>query len=177
MAGTGPGDLFACANEYLQACITALGQTPAGAPPIAYVSPGVPAWDCPNMLTVHVGGPSLADTLPLQPVLAPGHRIAVQGLVNMIALTATILRCAPLPDNAGNPPSPAVISGVAQQTTADLWSIWQYVKYAKRNGLLFAPDQRELFIDPAVSLIQSGGVCGWEINVRVQLDGYRIDAS
>lgn len=174
MAGIGSGDLYACASEYLAVCVTALNTTAAGAPARAFVSPGVPPWDCPDQLSVHVGGPALADTLPFGGALEPGHRIAVQGMVNLISLTATILRCAPLPDNLGNPPSVAAMNAVAAQTTADLWAIWAGVKAAKKALTLFPPRERELFIDPAVSLNQAGGVCGWEINIRVQLDGYTV---
>lgn len=174
MAGIGPGDVYQAATDYLNLCLVALATTTGGAPARSFVSPGVPAWDCPNQLSVHVGGPAIADTLPLVPVLQPGHRVTTTGEVNLLGLTATILRCAPLPSANGQPPTPAQINAVSQVTTADLWAIWAHIKAGKRAATFFAPKERELFIDPAVSLNQAGGVCGWEITIRVQLDGYTV---
>lgn len=173
MAGTGSSDLFAIADEYLDACVLALADTPEGPPDRCFVSPGVPAWDCPDQLTVHVGAPLVADTLPLQPSLAPTHRVTVQAEVDIIVLTATILRCVPTIDDFGNLPSPAAIDAASQQVCADLWAIWNHVKSMKRAGTLFPPREREFALDPAVSLQQAGGAAGWQIPIRVNLEGYR----
>lgn len=168
----GPGDLFALANEYLEACHTGLQDTAAGPPARYFISPGPPAWDCCPQLSVHVGGPMLADTFPLQPMLAPGHRVQTQGAVNLIALTATIIRCVPMVDDAGNLPQPAALDAASEIMCADLWAIWQFVKNGKRNGSLFQPNEREMFFDPAAAMNQQGGCGGWQITIRVQLDGY-----
>lgn len=173
MAGTGSSDLYALADEYLDACVIALADTPDGPPDRVFVSPGVPSWDCPEQLTVHIGAPVVADTFPLQPSLSPAHRVTVQGEVDVIVVTATILRCVPTVDDYGNLPSPATIDAAAQQTCADLWAIWNHIKKGKRDGTLFAPKEREFRLDPAVSLPQGGGAAGWQIPIVVQLDGYR----
>lgn len=165
-------DLFDLCDQYLDACVAALADTPEGPPDRYFVSPGVPSWDCPEQLTVHVGAPLVADTFPLQPSLAPAHRVTVQGQVDMIQLTATILRCAPTLGDDGTLPTPAQIDAASQQTLADLWAIWNYVKTAKRQNVLFPPKEREFQLDPAVSLNQTGGVCGWQVPIRVQLNGY-----
>lgn len=170
MPGVGPGDLWDLANEYLEACVVALGATSAGPPDRVFVSPGVPPWDCPNQLTVHVGAPIVADTLPLVPALAPLHRTQVHE-VDLIALTATVLRCAPLMTDFAEMPTPASIDTVSQQTYADLWAIWNYLKTAKRAATLFAPKEREFALDPAVP-VAMGDTCGWQIGIRVQLDGF-----
>lgn len=172
LQGTGPGDLQALAQEYLDACVTALSDTPLGAPDRSFVSPGPPSWDCCPQLSVHVGGPVVADTLPLQPTLAPSHRVARGIEVNVVLLTATILRCDPTLDDEGSFPDAAELTATAAQTNADLWAIWQYVKAAKRENILWGPKEREFGFEPAIPQKQEGGCCGWEIPVRVMLPGY-----
>lgn len=176
MAGIGPTDLYDLADEYLTACHAALELTAAGAPARYYVSPGPPVFDCPEQLTVHAGGSVVADTFPLQPSLSPGHRVQAYGQVNIVPLTATIIRCTPTIDDNGNLPTPAELDAVSRTICADLWGIWQYVKNKVHDGTLFATTHsaREFFFDPAVPLVQQGMASGWQITVRVQLDGYSI---
>jgi hypothetical protein len=174
VAGTGPTDLETIAQEYLDACIAALAMTPDGAPERAFLSPGVPPWDCPEQLSVHVGGPAIADTLPLQPALEPYHRISVQGQVNLISLTATILRCAPTVSDTDIFPSPEAYALTSTQTYADLWAIWNYCTQAHRALVLFPPKTREFAFDPAVGINMEGNTCGWQITCRVQLDGFSV---
>lgn len=168
----GPGDLQALAEEYLEACVVALSDTPGGAPSFAFVSPGPPSWDCCPMLTVHVGGPVEGDTLPLQPQLGPSHRVARGIEVHLVLLTATILRCDPTISEEGILPDPAAMTETAAQTNADVWAIWQYVRRAKYLNVLWGPKEREFRFEPAIPQKQQGGCCGWEIPVVVQLNGY-----
>lgn len=172
--GTGSDDLYALSVEYLTACLTALADTPAGPPSRYYISPGPPAWDCCDQLTVHTTGPATADTFPLQPMLAPGHRAQNQGKVNLIGVVATILRCAPMLGEDGTLPDPIAFNTCSRQTCADMWAIWNHVSRAVRAKTLFTStsDQREVFFDPAVAQIQQGGCAGWGIGIRVALDGY-----
>lgn len=173
------GDLYALLEEYLGACEAAVALTPGGAIARAFVSPGPPAWDCCPQLTVHAGGPVVGDTAPLAPPLQAGHRPAL-GIVNLIAMTATVLRCVPVVTQHGETtvlPAPVDISASAKETCADVWSIWNHVLASKRNGTLFAgtdgdPDQREMTLDPAVALSPAGGCGGWQLQIRVQLGGY-----
>lgn len=170
----GSGDLQALAEEFLAACVTALGDTPGGVPEFRCVSPGAPSWDCADgMLTVHIGGPTEADTFPLQPQLAPAHRIARGIEVHMILMTATVLRCDAQIDEEGNLPSNEEITAVARITNADVWGIWNYIKRAKYLNLLWGPKEREVSFLPAISQKQEGGLCGWEIPIAIQLDGYK----
>lgn len=171
MAGTGSDDLYSACVDYLAACYAALADTPAGPPSRYYVSPGPPAYDC-EQLTVYAGGPAVADTFPLQPMLAPGHRVNVQGKVNLLAITATIIRCVPIVGENGEYPDPIDMNTAARQTNADLWAIWNHVGREKRAGTLYPPKERELFFDPAVAINQQGGFGGWAIQIRVALEGY-----
>jgi hypothetical protein len=167
------GDLFSLANEYLNACLAALADTPGGPPQRYFVSPGPPAWDCPEMLAVHVGGPAVADTFPLQPVLASMHRIAVNAEVDIITMTATILRCGPALDNDTVLPSPQELDQLSLQTLSDVWCIWNYVKSAVREKVLFVGESREIAFESAIAVNQEGGTAGWQVPIRVQLHGYR----
>lgn len=169
-------DLYDACFDLLVAAAEAVGTTPGGAIDRAYVSPGPPAWDC-EQLTVHAGGPAVGDTAPLQPPLQPGHRVAGTGMVNIVEMTVTVLRCCtPVPTSEGEGiiiPSAQGIAEAAELSLADLWAIWNHVATRKRNGTLFPPAKtREMFFDPAVALNTQGGCSGWQIQMRVQLDGY-----
>lgn len=172
-----PSDLFDLCKEYLAACEAAVSGAPGGSIDRAYVCSGPPAWDCCPQLTVHAGGPAEGDTAPLGPPLQAGHRPGL-GIVNLVAMTATVLRCVPTVTSEGDWPDPAKMEATAQQTDGDCWAIWNYLLTHKRNGTLFAgadgdPDQREMFLDPAVALTSAGGCAGWELPIRVQLGGYQ----
>lgn len=165
-------DLFDAMQAFFDVCLAALADTPAGAPECAYMTPGPPAWDSMPCLIVHTPGPSVADTFPLQPVLGPAHRIASYGSVNLIGITATILRCAPVLTEGGDLPSIAEFTAATQQSSADVWAIWNHVQEAKRTGVLFAPREREFLMDSPIAVNQQGGACGWQIGIRTELDGY-----
>lgn len=175
-------DLYDLCKEYLGACVEAVALSPGGPIDRAFVAPGNPAWDCCPQLTVHAGGPAIADTAPLSPPLQPGHRIADVGAVHLVTMTATVIRCSPGVGENGELPTAAELDATSQETLGDLWSIWNHVATLKREGLIFAaPDgnakTREMFFDPAVALGTQGGCSGWQVQIRVQLGGYRSEAT
>lgn len=171
-------DLYSIAREYLDAVNGALALSVGGPISRTYVAPGPPAWDC-EQATVHVGGPLEADTAPLAPPLAMGLRTAVVGAVYMTNLTATVIRCVPTVEEKGNLlhwPDPADMEAAAQATLADVWTIWAHIRTQWLDGLLFTrPDgePRDLILNPAVPLPTQGGYGGWQVEVLVQLDGWR----
>ncbi len=171
-------DLFDVCAEWLAAIQVALSLTEGGSIQRAYVSPpGQPIVDmyC-EQLTVS-GGYAIADTLPLIPPLSPGHRTTIQGGVILAPLVATVLRCVPtLDDQTAQPPSLNELETAAVAIHSDLWAILNHTWNEHHKGVLFAPRERELFLDPAVPVSQAGGVGGWQIQVRVELPGY-IEAS
>lgn len=169
----GPGDLLAAMQEFFDACVEALETTVGGVPECRYISEGPPPWDTIPSLMVHTVGPVLGDTLPLQPMLQPGHRVTVTGQVNLVGLTATILRCATVINDSGELPTPAEHLAVTTLITQDVWAIWNVVKQKKRAGTLFAPKERELFFAPSVAVNQQGGACGWQLTFVTELDGYQ----
>lgn len=171
------GDLFKTAEEFLAACAKALEDAPAGTILNQAIWQGPPAFDCAPALYVHAGGPSIADTYPLQPPLQPAQRIAETGIVNMVAFTATVLRCIPVLEGDGQTillPARSEITASSADIYGDLWAIWNFLVYQHRNGNLWQTQsrRRELILDPAIPLRNSGGVGGWQLQIRVQIGGY-----
>lgn len=168
-------DLHAACLELQEACLVALADTPDGAPECSYISPGPPPWDTFPCLIVYAVGPAPGDTFPLQPALAPGHRVTTNGQVNLVTITATILRCAwEVADDAPEVIDPAAITKTAEQTNADVWALWNHLRAAKRAGTLFAPREREFFLEPPAAVNQQGGAAGWQFTVRTELGGYPV---
>lgn len=169
----GSSDLYLLARELLDACAAAVAAAPAGQISRAYVSPGPPPFDC-EMLVVHAGGPAEAETAPLSPPLQPGFR-TTQGALHLINLTVTVLRCVPVGDELQPIPASADLETAAQATYADCWAIWNHLRTEHRTGSLFRRsdgEPRELFFSPAVPLGPDGRLAGWQLEIRVQLDGY-----
>lgn len=172
----GVGDLYTLCAELLAACEEAIAAAPGGPIGRSFVAPGPPAWDCCPQLTVHAGGPAEGDTAPLDPPLQPGHRHADAGAVNLVQMTATVIRCVPTVEALGVFPPAAAMDAAAQQTLGDVWAIWNHLRSRYRARTIFTrPDgeRREVFFDPAAALNPAGGCAGWEIPVRVQMDGYQ----
>lgn len=165
-------DLQITAEEYLGACIDALDQlTARGAPARRFISPGLPAWDC-EMLCVHVGGAAIAGTRIDGGALAEGHRIVLTGVVDQVTLTATIIRCEPSTPN-GKPLTAAQLTTYASVLNADMWAIRNWVISRKADGTLFGGNCREMSLDPARAFTVEGLMGGWEIPIRVTVDGFR----
>jgi hypothetical protein len=173
---SGPSALQEAAKEYLAAVQAALATTDN--PPLdrAFVSPGVPSWDC-GQVAVYVGTAVEADTAPLMPPLQPAHRVGGHRMLNLVTLTAVVIRCCvPTPTGEGPNllyPSAASMQEVSDQTNADLWAIWNHLAQMKRSGALFPPQRREFIWDPAVPTAISGGCAGWQVQARVELGGYK----
>lgn len=174
---SGVDDLYTLCREYLDACAAAVATAPGGAIARAYVATALPAFDC-EQLTVHAGGPAEGDTAPLQPPLQLGHRADNVGAVHLINMTATVCRCAPVITSKGQTvlnPNIAQMEAHSRITLGDLWAIWNYIRARYRDDTLFTTTmgrRRELFFDPAVAVNTAGGITGWQVQIRVQLDGY-----
>ena len=174
----GPDDLYLLCQELLEAADIATSTTRGGPISRVFVSAGPPPIDCVEggMLSVHAGGPSLADTLPLQPPLQPAHRVQMGLQLNLVSVTLTVVRCAAvMQGQTATFPSAMAMSEVAAITMADCWAIWNAVAWMKRRGEIFPPIQeREIYFDPAFIVQTSGGAAGWQIPFRIQLDGFRF---
>ena len=167
-----PGDLYAACAELLDASIEALDTIPGflapleGAPERAYVSPGEPALDCCDQLTVH------AQTITEKPTLpAVTGRDVIGGRINLVGFVVTIARCVPVPDEMGNPPAVEDLQAAADQVDADAWALWNHLYNLWRADQLFTLCG-EVFWDGMRALTASGGCGGWVLSLRARLDGY-----
>jgi hypothetical protein len=167
--GTGPEDLYALEQELLDAAVESLDTIPTfapglgGSPERSYISPGLPAFDCCDQLTVHSA--SILDS-PFSPDSATG-RSARSASVITIGLVVTITRCVP------GQPEPPVSDFLepTQQVEADGWALRNHLRGMIQSGELFSICD-EVFWDGLRKVNPQGGCAGWTLNLRVQLDGY-----
>lgn len=176
MAGA-VSDLYDLAHEWLEVCSEAVTATFGGAISRAFVCDPPPAFDCCPQLTVHLGGPSEADTVPQSPPLIVAERANFVPNMNLVAMTATVVRCNATAGDNGEEillPDPADIELVARATSEDVWAIWNYTKQRHRENVLFSSrtQRRELFLDAPVAVAAQGGCSGWTLPIRVQVDGF-----
>lgn len=175
---TDAGSLFQACVEYRDAVQAAVATAPGGPIARAYVSPGPPAWDCcqPGQICVWTLGPEQAASSPSSPVLAPGQRDEIGVALNVVTLVAQVIRCVPTLGKGGQIPSVASLETAAEVVIGDVWAVWNHVKTLWRAGTLFPRSgarARSLFFEPTVPNDPAGGCGGFDITVRVTLDGYR----
>lgn len=166
------GDLHIAAADLLDVAEGLLAQTPSGAPERVYVSPGTPAREGCEFLTVHVAAIGEEVTSPTSPPPASGHRQIFQR-INLPAYVVTIQRCVATTDQRGNPVAGEILDAVAETTLGDAWILWNGLMTAVREERLFA-SCREVHFDAAVALPIQGGYGGWTLGVRALLPGYPV---
>lgn len=177
MAGIGPEDLHALAQELLDACVESLNTIPTfapalgGAPERSFIAPGLPSWDCCEQLTVH-SEPGVAENDTSPGGLASGRR-AVYGRINLVGLVASLTRCIPTTGAtlADEIPDPDDLQAAAAQIHADGWALWNHIYNMQREGEIFARCD-EVYWDGLRAFVPLGGCAGWTLNFRLQLDGY-----
>ena len=168
----GPLDLFPVAQSVLSASVDAIASvqiadpTLLGVPARSYVSPGVPAFDDCEQLTVHVN----AILESSGPRAVPLGRTAMTGRLNLVQFIIHITRCLPMGE-AGEPPSATDLQAVARQIDADGWALWNHIYNLVRSKQLFA-FCKEVFFDGERAIIPEGGYGGWRFELRAQIDGY-----
>lgn len=172
MAGTGPSDLYDTCVLVLDAAVDALDTIPSlapgllGAPERAFVSPGTPALDCCNQLTVNAAPIAEAPTAPLE--MGAGTRHQQSFRKNYVGFTITITRCGP---DGDIPYAASALEAVAEQTNADAWALWNYLWNSERSGALFTICGG-VFNDRLAPLTPSGGCYGWVFSFRAEVEGY-----
>ena len=165
--GTGPEDLQALCQELLDACVDALDTIPTfapglgGAPERSYVSPGQSADDCCPQLTVWAQ--VLSDS-PNAPGLSTGKSAAQ---VTLVSLVARITRCV----NGDFKPPVEDMEAASAQVNADGWALRNHLYGMWKADLLFSMCG-EVFWDGLRAMTPSGGCVGWNLALRVELDGY-----
>ena len=170
-------DLQALCVELLAAAVDALDTVPLadsallGAPERRYVSPGQPALDCCDELSVYASaiGEYADPRLP-----SSGRRIAAH--ISLITLIITASRCVHVMQEDGDPPLAGDLERDAAQINADGWALWNHLYNLWRSGLLFTLCG-EVFWDGLRALAPSGGCAGWQFVIRASLNGYEDVAS
>ena len=174
MAGIGPTDLQDLAAELLTASVEALDTIPdydpelEGAPNVQFVNSGGPVDDC-GQLTVSVTPIAEAPTAPL--LLGAGTRHRQDFRVNLVGLNVRLVRCLPAPAGMGGPPPASVQTAWSAQLNADAWALWNHLWNMARAGDLFTLCG-EVYFDSLKTVGPQGGLGGWSLNLRVQLEGY-----
>lgn len=173
MTGTGPTDLQDLCTDLLSAAIDALDTIPtfdpdlSGAPLRAYVSPGLPALDCCDQLTVHAQ--QILDK-PISPGgLQAGKKCSAR--LAEVGLVVTITRCIPVLGENDDWPPTAAMEAASEQVNADAWALWEHIYALVCAEALFSLC-KEVFWDGLTALVPQGGCGGWVVNLRVTLDGY-----
>lgn len=114
MSFTEPDAVHGMATQLLTCVSAELAALEAGAPARSFVAPGAEiAWDdceC-GQLTVHVLRIFPSDTFPLLKQTGPFSRCAPR--LTVAEFVVTILRCVPVQDDQGNPPTAAALGAAA----------------------------------------------------------------
>lgn len=167
----GSDDLYAACVALLVNAANALATTAAGAPGRVYVSPGFPAFDCPEQLTVHWTPINPSQTPNPSGNLAAFHRNRVW--LNLVQFTIVATRCAPVPSESGQPPSTTDLNTAAKEVADDAWALNEYLHARVTDDTLFGTYPcRELQIGPLNQIDPAGGVVGCQVSFIVALDGY-----
>lgn len=174
----GPAAYYNAASRLLEVAAEALDTLTAvgldGCPDRAYVSPGLPAFDC-EQLTVYASALSEEITSPLNPNTATGQRHKF-GRISLVSFTTSIARCLPLTD--GNvPPDPILEDVASRQLLADARVIWEEYYWRSKRGTLLGDDLCSIRRMNASHVVDpSGGMGGWNIQVTLEIDGYNPQA-
>jgi hypothetical protein len=157
------------AQELLDLCVAALAETVGGAMTSQKLVHGTPVHEC-DMVSVAVA--SLGDaSFPAQSTVGAGQR-HITGALNLYGFRVTTVRCMPVIDEAGNPPSDDEETAAATKQHQDLIAVWNAVRQAKRDDSIFGGACDLLFFDGARSLEVEGGYAGWEIDFRADISGF-----
>jgi hypothetical protein len=161
------------ANQILEVAGLAVATTSGGAISRAFVSTNRPALDCCPQLTVDLRQLLIEQTSPNTPVPAAGQRVKLR-IVYVAGYVITVVRCSSIADVAQDGlPRMSSIAQVAAWTTEDLWATWNALREAWNDGSGFLDgDCKDFYLDPPTPVSQEGGCVGWEIPVRVWVDGY-----
>jgi len=91
--------------------------------------------------------------------------------VNLISLVARITRCV----NGDFKPPVEDMTAASEQMNADGWALRNHLYAMWKADQLFMMCS-EVFWDGLRAMTPSGGCVGWNLFVRVELDGYQEEA-
>jgi hypothetical protein len=160
--------LFDLAVEVQTVAETALTPTIGGVPPLSYITPSEPAYDCCPALVVWISRLEEEATSPLSPPAAISHR-ASYGRINLVTFQVIVLRCAPVGRN-GNPPPVEEQTATAEVTYQDGWALWTSF-YRSIDSDVFRGLCREVYFDGGFPVDDQGGCVGWNFTIRTEIAG------
>lgn len=156
-----------------------------GCPCRACVVPGLPAWDgCDGLDGGCDGGPpgqltvNVRQVFPTSPDRFPAVDTSVQGVrgcapphATGVELVITLLRCAPVMDETGCPPSCEELTEAARAVHVDAATVYSAL-YCCLPGLSPNPRRPRRFVLGAQQILgPAGGCVGLEQRVTVALPG------
>lgn len=150
-----------------------------GCPCRACVVPGVPAWDgCADpctgetggQLTVHVARLYPSTDFPTQSIDVQGMRNCLPAPVTAAELVVTLLRCAPMPDARGCPPSCDAQATAARVLHVDA-AVVMNALYCCLPGLTPGRRGPRFVVGAQRTVGPEGGCVGVEQRVTIALPG------
>ncbi len=164
------------AQTLLDLTVSLMTGTVGGAPALAYLSPGLPAFDynC-DQACVWASNIGEEQTSPLTPIPQVGGRPGL-GWLNLVQLSAFAGRCVRVGNttSAGyTPPSAAVLTADSQKVMEDGWALWEGVHYAIRDADLFGGVCKDIKFQGITPITPQGALAGWVLTVSFELAGYR----
>ncbi|MEU9033755.1 MULTISPECIES: hypothetical protein [unclassified Streptomyces] len=173
--------VLGCVCQALEETAATVEDQP-GCPCRACVVPGPPAWDGCNdpcgvdgqgaggQLTVHVARIFATSSFPVDDRVVQGGRNCAPPAATGVELVVTLLRCAPVVDDRGCPPSCEELAAAARTVHLDAATIYNALLCClpttgtRRRGPMF-------FLGAQRVLEQEGGCMGVEQRVTVALPG------
>lgn len=160
------------ADELLEIASDALASTVGGPIEYQFVTVEEVSHDCELLaVTMRTIGDAPFGT---GSTLGAGNR-HITGALNLYGFRVTVVRaCQPQIDEGGNFPSAQEHDDAATISIEDVTAIWNAVRQAWRSGELFGGGCSKLFFDGARALAAAGGLAGWEIDFRTDIDGFAV---
>lgn len=157
------------ADALLAVCEAALATTDAGVPDRVFLSPSPPIWDCCPFLNVYVAGLREETTSPISPIAETALR-GKFGNVILATYVITAVRCAPVPAGLNGLPSVADIQASAIEVEQDGWALWNGIRHAHADGVIFDRCIGVHF-DGGSPIAEQGGCVGWQFQIRASIPG------
>ena len=111
------GDLYVAASRLLADVVSGLSEGPTPVPTRRGVTVGQVPWGVCDQLWVSIGRAAVTNNPPVEGTVDSQGQCAAAFFLG--TLTVALIRCFPVVDAAGNPPSPAAVGAVAQAIAAD----------------------------------------------------------
>lgn len=156
------------AEQVLLVSGDALATTDSGCPDRVFISPDAPVFDCCPFVNVYVSALREETTSPLSPT-----ETALRtkfGSVILATFVISAVRCAANPMSIDNMPTAAAITASAAEVQQDGWALWNGIRDAQQNGLLF-DGCIGLHFDGGVPIPEQGGCVGWVFSLRASIPG------